>query len=77
MTHPNFRRNGIGRSLMQKVEERAKQENRSLLVLDTREGDPSNKLYKSLDYQEVGTIPGYAISPNGKLDATVIYYKNI
>ena len=44
-------------------------------MLDTREGDPSNKLYKSLDYQEVGTIPGYAISPNGKLDATVIYYK--
>ncbi|MBL3890420.1 GNAT family N-acetyltransferase [Bacillus cereus] len=77
MTHPNFRRNGIGRSLMQKAEERAKQENRSLLVLDTREGDPSNKLYKSLDYQEVGTIPGYAISPNGKLDATVLYYKNI
>ncbi|TKI92177.1 GNAT family N-acetyltransferase, partial [Bacillus cereus] len=29
------------------------------------------------DYQEVGTIPGYAISLNGKLDATVIYYKNI
>ncbi len=47
MTHPNFRRNGIGRSLMQKAEERAKQENRSLLVLDTREGDPSNRLYKS------------------------------
>ncbi|NWK69503.1 GNAT family N-acetyltransferase [Bacillus paramycoides] len=77
MTHPNFRRNGIGRSLMQKAEERAKQENRSLLVLDTREGDPSNKLYKSLDYQESGKIPGYAISPNGELDATVIYYKMI
>ncbi|MCU5517306.1 GNAT family N-acetyltransferase, partial [Bacillus wiedmannii] len=52
MTHPNFRRNGIGRSLMQKAEERAKQENRSLIVLDTREGDPSNRLYKSLDYKE-------------------------
>ncbi|MFB5248993.1 N-acetyltransferase family protein [Bacillus mycoides] len=77
MTHPNFRRNGIGRSLMQKAEERAKQENRSLLVLDTREGDPSNRLYKSLDYQEVGKIPEYAISPNGELDATVIYYKVI
>jgi ribosomal protein S18 acetylase RimI-like enzyme len=75
MTHPNFRRNGIGRSLMRKAEERAKQENRSLLVLDTREGDPSNKLYKSLDYQEAGKIPEYAISPNGNLDATVIYYK--
>ncbi|MEC3379870.1 GNAT family N-acetyltransferase, partial [Bacillus cereus] len=22
-------------------------------------------------------IPGYAISSNGKLDATVLYYKNI
>ncbi|WJE55568.1 GNAT family N-acetyltransferase (plasmid) [Bacillus cereus] len=77
MTHPNFRRNGIGRSLMQKAEERAKQESRSLLVLDTREGDPSNRLYKSLFYQESGKIPGYAISPNGELDATVIYYKFI
>ncbi|MED1410965.1 MULTISPECIES: GNAT family N-acetyltransferase [Bacillus] len=77
MTHSNYRRNGIGRSLMQKAEERAKQENRSLLVLDTREGDPSNRLYKSLDYQESGKIPGYAISPNGELDATVIYYKMI
>ncbi|WP_242218360.1 GNAT family N-acetyltransferase [Bacillus cereus group sp. BfR-BA-01380] len=77
MTHPNFRRNGIGRLLMQKAEERAKQESRSLLVLDTREGDPSNRLYKSLDYQESGKIPGYAISPNGELDATVIYYKFI
>ncbi|PEP63522.1 GNAT family N-acetyltransferase [Bacillus pseudomycoides] len=77
MTHPNFRRNGIGRSLMQKAEERAKQESRSLLVLDTREGDPSNRLYKSLDYQESGKIPEYAISPNGELDTTVIYYKFI
>ncbi|EEK78786.1 GNAT family N-acetyltransferase [Bacillus cereus] len=77
MTHPNFRRNGIGRLLMKKAEERAKQENRSLLVLDTREGDLSNRLYKSLGYQEVGKIPGFAISPNGDLDATVIYYKGI
>ena len=46
-------------------------------MLDTREGDPSNRLYKSLDYREVGKIPEYAISPNGALDATVIYYKSI
>ncbi|PEP51212.1 GNAT family N-acetyltransferase, partial [Bacillus pseudomycoides] len=26
---------------------------------------------------ESGKIPGYAISPNGELDATVIYYKFI
>ncbi|MEK8198170.1 GNAT family N-acetyltransferase [Lysinibacillus sp. FSL M8-0134] len=77
MTHPDFRRHGIGRALMQIAEERAKQENRSLIVLDTREGDPSNQLYKSLDYQEVGKIPAYTISSKGELETTVIYYKLI
>jgi ribosomal protein S18 acetylase RimI-like enzyme len=75
MTHPNYRRHGIGRSLMQKVEERAKKEERSLLVLDTREGDPSNLLYKSLGFTEVGRIPYFARSADGELQATVIYYK--
>jgi ribosomal protein S18 acetylase RimI-like enzyme len=75
MTHPNVRRQGIGRSLMQKAEERAKQEGRSLLVLDTREGDPSNYLYTSIGFVEAGRIPRYAQSANGELHATVIYYK--
>ena len=47
MTHPLFRRRGIGRLLIRKAEERAVQEGRSLIVLDTREGDPSNLLYTS------------------------------
>jgi ribosomal protein S18 acetylase RimI-like enzyme len=76
MTHPNFRRNGIGRSLMQKAEERAKQEGRSLLVLDTREGDPSNHLYTSIGFVESGRIPNYAKSANGELHTTVFYYKS-
>ncbi|QOY38486.1 GNAT family N-acetyltransferase [Anaerobacillus isosaccharinicus] len=75
MTHPNYRRNGIGRSLMKKAEERAKQEGRSLLVLDTREGDPSNLLYSSIGYIQVGKIPYYAKSANGELHSTVLYYK--
>lgn len=75
MTHPNVRRQGIGRSLMKKAEERAKQEGRSLLVLDTREGDPSNYLYTSIGFVEAGRIPRYAQSANGELHATVIYYK--
>jgi ribosomal protein S18 acetylase RimI-like enzyme len=77
MTNPDFRRCGIGRSLMQKAEERAKQERRSLIVLDTREGDVSNQLYTSLGYTEVGRIPNYARSANGELHGTVIYYKSL
>lgn len=76
MTHPNYRRNGIGRSLMNKAEERAKKEGRSLLVLDTREGDPSNLLYSSIGYIQAGKIPYYAKSANGELHSTVIYYKS-
>jgi ribosomal protein S18 acetylase RimI-like enzyme len=77
MTHPNYRRNGIARSLMHKVEERAMQEDRSLIVLDTREGDPSNLLYTSLGYIQAGRIPSYARTGNGELHATIFYYKII
>ncbi|MFC4775738.1 GNAT family N-acetyltransferase [Paenibacillus sp. GCM10023252] len=77
MTLPSWRRRGIGRALMQKAEERALSEGRSLLVLDTREGDPSNDLYASLGYIEAGRIPGYAESADGRLDATVFYYKQL
>lgn len=71
------RRGGIGRALMLHLEPKAKQEGRTLLVLDTREGDPSNKLYQSLGYIQAGVIPDYALSSNGQLDGTVLYYKRI
>ncbi len=77
MTHPHYRRNGIGRLLMEEAEEIAIVEGRSLLVLDTREGDPSNFLYTSLGYNEAGRIPYYAKSADGQLDSTVLYYKVI
>lgn len=75
MTHPDHRRNGIGRLMMKTVEERAKQEGLSLLILDTREGDVSNQLYRSMGYVEAGRIPDYAKSADGQLHATIFYYK--
>lgn len=77
IVHPQARRQGIGRLLMTAVEKRAREENRSLLVLDTRAGDPSNLLYESLDYIEAGRIPQYARSADGELHATVYYYKQL
>jgi ribosomal protein S18 acetylase RimI-like enzyme len=77
MVDPASRRGGIGRALMLHLEPKAKQEGRTLLVLDTREGDPSNKLYQSLGYIQAGVIPDYALSSNGQLDGTVLYYKRI
>jgi ribosomal protein S18 acetylase RimI-like enzyme len=75
MTSPNARRKGVARTLMKTAEERAINEGRTLLVLDTREGDPSNLLYQSLGYIQAGKIPNFALSGKGVLDTTVIYYK--
>ncbi|SDX31956.1 Ribosomal protein S18 acetylase RimI [Marininema mesophilum] len=77
MVHSHQRRKGIGRALMTALESRAKVEEKSLLVLDTRSGDPSNILYKSLGYVEVGIIPDYAKSADGNLEETVLYYKKL
>jgi ribosomal protein S18 acetylase RimI-like enzyme len=77
MTHPSHRQKGIARHLMKEIEKRAKQEGKTLLVLDTREGDPSNLLYQSIGYIEAGRIPNFAQSETGTLDTTILYYKNI
>ena len=77
MVHPSARRRGLGRQLMLSIEQVARREQRSLLVLDTRQGDPSNALYRSLGYIEVGAIPRYARSADGSLAGTVYYYKGL
>lgn len=77
MVHPKFRRKGVGRALMVALEEIAKAEGRTLLVLDTREGDPSNKLYRSLNFIQAGRIPKFARSSEGTLDATLLYFKEL
>ncbi len=77
MVHLDYRRHGIARLLMEHVEQQARLSQRVLLVLDTRDGDPSNRLYQSLGYSQAGQIPNYAKSGTGSLDATNLYYKNL
>ena len=75
MVLTSARRRGIGRALMLAVEEEARRLGRTTLALDTREGDPSQALYRSLGWQLAGIIPAYARSSNGDLDATAFYYR--
>jgi ribosomal protein S18 acetylase RimI-like enzyme len=77
MVHPAAQRRGIARALMERIEREARARARTLLVLDTRSGDVSSDLYRSLGYVEVGTIPRYARSSNGQLHATVVFYKEL
>jgi ribosomal protein S18 acetylase RimI-like enzyme len=75
MVHPAHRRQGIARALMLALEEKARAIGRTTLVLDTREGDPSERLYRSLGYSCIGVIPQYCTSAGGKLDGSAFYYK--
>lgn len=75
LVHPDARRCGIARALMQQAEARAAEIGRTLLVLDTRSGDVAEPLYLALGWQVAGQIPGYARSTAGVMDATTIMYK--
>ena len=75
MVHSSWRNRGIGQALLQAIEQEAQKTERTTLVLDTREGDPSERLYLRLGYVRVGAIPDYARSTDGSLHATVIMYK--
>ncbi|GME34215.1 MULTISPECIES: GNAT family N-acetyltransferase [unclassified Pantoea] len=75
LVHPQARRQGIARELMQRAEQRARAQGKTLLVLDTRSGDVASDLYRSLGWQVAGSIPCYAESTAGVLDATTYMYK--
>ena len=72
---PEFQRRGLGRVMMEALETHARSIGRTLLHLDTREGDGSNDFYHSLGWTEAGTIPQWAMSADGKLEGTTFYYK--
>ena len=74
MVHTGARRRGVGRALMLAAQDEARRRGRRTLVLDTRQGDPSEALYRSLGWTFAGAIPQYARSANGELHATALYY---
>lgn len=71
------RRRGIATALMQALHAAATASGRSLLVLDTVQGDHAERLYERLGYTAAGVIPRYARSSAGGLDPTVYMYKEL
>lgn len=77
LVHPEFRRAGTGRALMQRAEQAARGIGRTLLTLDTRAGDAGEALYRALGWQQAGRIPGYASDATGALHDTLLFYKGM
>ena len=75
MVAPTARGRGVAQHLMLTLEQFARSNNRSLLVLDTRKGDAASQLYTKLGYTVAGEIPDFAANADGQLTATVYFYK--
>ena len=78
LVHPDARRNGMARALMEALETEARTLNKRLLVLDTRSGDPSQTLYENMGFAVAGSIPGYCLNPfDGQPEDTTNLYKSL
>ncbi|HUQ30632.1 MAG TPA: GNAT family N-acetyltransferase [Pyrinomonadaceae bacterium] len=75
LVHTRFRNRGIGRQLMTAIEDEARAENRTLLVLDTERGSVAEGLYERCGYTRSGIIPQYALSSDSSFIDTVVFYK--
>lgn len=78
LVHPDHRRKGIARRLMQAAEQTAVDAGKTLLTLDTRTGDSAEPLYTSLGLETAGIIPGYCLDVTGqRFDSTTYMYKHL
>ncbi len=75
MVAPSYRRQNIAKRLIFHLEQTALEQGWTTLTPDTREGDPSNLLYRSLGYTLAGQIPQYARSTPETFHTTAFYYK--
>ena len=76
LVHRRARREGVGAALLAAAEECAREERRTLLVLDTA-GAEAARLYERHGWQRVGQVPGYALLPDGRPCATTFYFKTL
>lgn len=74
LVHRRARRRGVGAALLVAVETVAREHGKTLLVLDTA-SDDAERLYQRQGWVRVGSIPGYALAPEGGQCATTIYYR--
>jgi len=75
LVHSRARRRGHGEALMRAAEAAALAAGRDLLVLDTDEAGAARRLYARLGWTEVGTIPRYALMPDGRDCGSTFFYK--
>ena len=77
LVHRRARRRGIAQQLMAAVDEAARAAHRTVLVLDTVTGGDAERLYQRAGWQRVGTVPNYALMPDGRFCGTTFFHKQL
>jgi acetyltransferase len=68
---------GVGRELMEAVEEAARESGLTLLWLTTHDGSAACAFYEAVGYTKVGVMPTYSLRPDGNLSDGAFYYKDL
>ena len=88
MVHPDFRRLGLARRLVEELERTALEKGRTQVTLGTtRETLAETHFYPRMGYVRIGVLPGYALQPDSSEDGRegggkkrvdgVYFYKNL
>ena len=76
LVHRRARRLGVGAAVLAAAERAAFEAGRTLLVLDTASPE-AERLYERGGWRRVGTVPKYALMPDGPFCSTVFFYKDL
>lgn len=68
---------GVARALMAALEDHARAQQISLLMLDTQTGSAAEALYLRQGWRVYGEVPGHALDPAGRLQPTTCLYKTL
>ena len=77
LVHRRARRQGVAQQLMAAVDDAARAERKTVLVLDTVTGGDAERLYERAGWQRVGVVPDYALMPDGALCGTTFFCKRV
>lgn len=77
LVHRKARRRGVAQRLMAAIDDEARREGKTVLVLDTVTGSDAERLYARAGWQRVGEIPKYAMMPTGEFCGTTFFYKHL
>jgi len=75
LVHRSARGRGVASQLMERAEEEARAEGKTLLVLDAVTGGDAARLYDRLGWTTVGVVPNFALYPDGRPCDTTYFWK--